>query len=162
MNAPPALTVPADATINELVLYTNNATATDTDLPANTAPAISAIANQTIAEDAATATLGFAVDDAQTAADALTITSWSSNPSLIPVANITLGGSGASRTVRATSATNQNGVATISLTVSDAETPANLLALSAISSDRNLINPDSGGVVFSGSVSVVRSFSKRA
>jgi len=37
------------------------------------------------------------------------------------------------------------------LTVSDAETPANLLTVSAISSDLNLIDPNKGGVVFSGS-----------
>jgi len=34
-NQPPVLTVPTNQTINELTLYTNNATATDGDLPAN-------------------------------------------------------------------------------------------------------------------------------
>jgi len=36
VNVAPQLTVPADQTINELTLYTNNATATDSDIPANT------------------------------------------------------------------------------------------------------------------------------
>lgn len=35
VNVAPVLTMPNDATINELTLYTNNATATDADLPAN-------------------------------------------------------------------------------------------------------------------------------
>src|SRR6185295_12517271 len=34
-NSPPVLTLPPGATINELALYTNTATATDADLPAN-------------------------------------------------------------------------------------------------------------------------------
>src|SRR6185436_15773129 len=35
VNVAPVLTMPNDATINELTLYTNNASATDADLPAN-------------------------------------------------------------------------------------------------------------------------------
>src|SRR4029079_12004682 len=38
VNVAPVLTVPDDATINELVAFSANATATDADLPANTLP----------------------------------------------------------------------------------------------------------------------------
>ena len=79
------------------------------------------MANQTTPEDTATATLAFTVGDAQTAAGSLTVTASSSNPTLIPVANLSLGGGGASRTVGVTPVANQNGAATITLTVADAE-----------------------------------------
>ena len=36
VNSAPVLTMPADATISELTLYTNSATAADADLPDNT------------------------------------------------------------------------------------------------------------------------------
>ena len=45
----------------------------------------------------------------------------SSNPTLVPAASIVFGGSGANRTVRITPATNQNGTATITVTVSDGQ-----------------------------------------
>ena len=47
------------------------------------------------------------------------MTGSSSNTALVPNANIVFGGSGASRTVTVTPAANQNGTATISLSVSD-------------------------------------------
>ena len=54
-----------------------------------------------------------------TAAAALSVTKASSNNTLVPAANIVLGGSGANRTVTVTPAANQSGTATITLTVSD-------------------------------------------
>ncbi len=85
----------------------------------NTAPTISALADLTVAEDAATGALAVTVSDAQTAATALTLTATSSNPALVPVAGIVLGGSGSARTVTVTPAANQSGSATITVTVSD-------------------------------------------
>jgi len=85
----------------------------------NTPPAISGIANQSITAGSSTGTLGFTVSDAQVAAGNLTITASSSNASLVPNANIALGGSGANRTVAVTPAAGQTGTATITLTVSD-------------------------------------------
>ena len=52
-------------------------------------------------------------------ADDLTLSASSSAQGLVPDANIVLGGSGASRTVAVTPASNQSGSATITLTVSD-------------------------------------------
>jgi len=82
-------------------------------------PTISAIANQTTKEDAATATLAFKVADVDTATTLLHVTAASSNTALIPTAGIVLGGSGANRTVKVTPAANKSGTATITLTVSD-------------------------------------------
>ena len=85
----------------------------------NDAPTITAIADQTINEDTATGALAFTVGDAETAAASLTVSGSSSNPTLVPNANIVFGGSGANRTVTVTPAANQTGTATITVTVSD-------------------------------------------
>ena len=90
-----------------------------TVLPVNDPPTITGIANQTILEDTSTGTLSFTIGDIDTPLASLTVTAASSNPGLVPPANIVLGGSGANRTVIVSPATNQNGTATITLTVSD-------------------------------------------
>ncbi len=90
----------------------------------NDTPTISSIANQTINEDAATAAIAFTVGDVETAAGSLTVSGSSSNPTLVPNGNIVFGGSGANRTVTLSPATNQNGTATITVTVSDGQATA--------------------------------------
>src|SRR5439155_12338906 len=77
------------------------------------------IADQTTTQNTATAPIAFTVGDAQTAAGSLILTGASSNPTLVPAANIVFGGSGASRTVTVSPALNQTGTATITVTVSD-------------------------------------------
>jgi hypothetical protein len=85
----------------------------------NTAPNISNVTDQTINVNSSTSALAFTVADAETAASSLVLSASSSDTSLVPNANIVFGGSGASRTVTVTPASNQTGTATISLTVSD-------------------------------------------
>jgi hypothetical protein len=85
----------------------------------NTAPTISSVSNQTIPANGTTGSLVFTVGDTETAAGSLTVTRSSSNTTLVPLANVVLGGSGANRTVTVTPAANQTGTATITLTVSD-------------------------------------------
>jgi len=89
--------------------------------PPNTPPTISTIAAQTVNEDTATGPLAFTVGDAETAASSLTLSASSSNPPLAPTSSIVFGGAGANRTVTVTPAANQNGGATITLTVSDGQ-----------------------------------------
>jgi 5'-nucleotidase len=85
----------------------------------NDAPTISAIADQTIEVGQSTGALTFSIADLDNAVGALTITASSSNTTLVPVANIVIGGSGANRTVTVTPAANQTGTATITLDVFD-------------------------------------------
>ena len=92
-------------------------TLTVTDV--NETPTISAIADQTTPENTATAAIAFTVGDAETAAADLTVSAASSNTSLVPVANITFGGSGANRTVTIEPGGSQSGTSTITITVSD-------------------------------------------
>jgi hypothetical protein len=89
---------------------------------ANDAPTITDIADTSIAEDGATSALAFTIGDVETAAGSLTVTATSSDPTLIPNANLIIGGSGASRTLTATPAANQFGTATITVTVNDGTT----------------------------------------
>jgi hypothetical protein len=85
----------------------------------NTPPTISSVPAQVDTEDTPSGTIAFTVGDAETPAASLTVSGSSSNLTLVPNANIVFGGTGANRTVTITPAANQNGVATITLTVSD-------------------------------------------
>src|SRR6185436_15128492 len=88
---------------------------------ANAQPTISGIGARTILEDSTTGPISFTVGDVETAVGSLVINSFSSNPALVPVGNIVLGGSGASRTLTVTPVPTQFGSATITLTVSDSD-----------------------------------------
>ena len=68
----------------------------------NDPPSISAIADQTVRSGLSTGEIPFTVADVDHAAAALTVTSVSSDTSLIPLDRIVLGGSGANRTVTIT------------------------------------------------------------
>src|SRR5436189_3185865 len=61
------------------------------------------------------------VNDVETPASSLVVTASSSNPTLVPDTNILLGGNGTNRALVITPATNQFGVSTITLSVSDGQ-----------------------------------------
>ena len=82
-------------------------------------PAISAVAGRTIAEGSATGPIPFVVSDTDTPAAALVVTAISSNPALVSLTNIVLSGNDSNRFVTVSPTPNQNGTATITLTVSD-------------------------------------------
>jgi hypothetical protein len=82
-------------------------------------PTISDIPPQTVNEDTVIGPLNFTIGDVETPAASLNVSAASSNPTLIPNANILLGGSGSNRTVKVQPTTNQYGSATITITVSD-------------------------------------------
>jgi len=84
----------------------------------NHIPTISDIPNQTTDEDTATGDIAFTVGDLD-AGDVLQVSATSSNQTLVPDANITLGGGGGGRTINILPAANQHGTATITVTVSD-------------------------------------------
>ena len=85
----------------------------------NALPTISDIPDQITDEDTPTGDIPFTVGDAETTASDLTVTGSSSNTTLVPNGNISFGGSGANRTVKATPAANRSGTATITVSVSD-------------------------------------------
>jgi hypothetical protein len=118
----PAANLSGTATIT-VVVSDGSLTATDTFVvtvnPINDAPTITDIGDQTIAQNTSTSALAFTVADLDTAAGSLTVSGSSSNTTLVPNGNITMGGSGGNRTVTVTPAANQTGTATITVTVSD-------------------------------------------
>ncbi len=107
---------------NGLLGSTSSTTITILDndsAPTNTPPTITAINDQTIDEDTSTPFLEFTIGDTQTAISDLVLTVQSSNLALIPVSNIEVTGTGATRTVRAYGLPDQFGASTITLQVTD-------------------------------------------
>jgi len=86
----------------------------------NSAPTISAIANQTIDEGDSTQVLAFTVSDAETSADALNVSVSSSNDSMLPANAFEMTGSGSSRSLMVFPAAEQSGTATVTIAVRDA------------------------------------------
>ena len=105
-----AMTAPRQAAYNALVSQLGTY---------NTAPTISAIANQSTLPNTATGAIAFTVGDTELAASILTVTTASSNTTLVPNASVVLGGSGASRSLTITPDSGQTGTTTITVTVND-------------------------------------------
>ena len=89
-------------------------------LPPSTPPTLSAISNQAVNLNSATPAIPFQIGDRETPIADLVLSASSSNPQLVPVSRILLGGSGTNRTVQAIPATNQAGAAVITLSLADA------------------------------------------
>jgi hypothetical protein len=87
--------------------------------PTNTPPTISSIANQTNRVNTIIGPLAFTVTDAESSASNLVVTAMSSNATLLPTNNITIGGNGTIRSITITPASNHTGTAEITLSVSD-------------------------------------------
>jgi len=85
----------------------------------NVAPTISNIADQATKVGMSIGPIPFTVADVNT--DPLTVTVSSSNTTLVPNANLVLGGSGANRTLTIAPAPGQTGTTTITVTVSDGQ-----------------------------------------
>ncbi len=137
-------------------------TASDTFvLTVNSFPTITSIASQTINESAGTGEIAFTVSDAETAAGSLNITATSSNQTLVPDANIVIGGTGASRTVTVAPAANAYGTATITINVSDGNATTStsfLLTVNAVN-DPPTIGNIANQVVTTGSATPAIAFS---
>ncbi len=111
-----ALTV--TATDNGVPVLNDTQAITITVTNVNEAPSISDMANQVTNEDIATPAIAFTVADPD-AGTTFTLSATSSNPTLIPVANIAFGGTGTNRTITLTPAANLSGTSTITVQVSD-------------------------------------------
>lgn len=82
------------------------------------------IANQIINEDTSTGSVAFKIAGSEASSANLKFTITTSNPTLVPVANVVIAGSGANRTVMIKPAPNQSGTATITLTVTNGSVSA--------------------------------------
>jgi hypothetical protein len=98
--------------------YSNIATGT-TPPPANTAPTITTIVNQTGSAGFPVGPITFTVADSETAAGSLTVTGSSSNTALFNSSSFAFGGTGGNRTLTLTPVGVVTGSSTITITVSD-------------------------------------------
>ena len=85
----------------------------------NTPPTISAVATQNVPQGVATSAVPFTIGDAELNTAILSVSAASSNTTLVPTANVVIGGTGTSRTVTVTPVAGQNGSSTITLSVID-------------------------------------------
>jgi len=91
-----------------------------TVVPINDLPLISAISDRTINENTATA-IAFTVQDVETPASSLMVSGSSSNPTLVPSANLAFGGSGTNRALTVIPAPDQSGTTTITIVAQDGD-----------------------------------------
>jgi len=88
---------------------------------ANTAPAVSAITDRTSNQDTVVGPIEFGITDNETTANQLTVTVAADGTSVFPADGLTLGGSGAVRSITLTPLEAATGSANITLTVIDGE-----------------------------------------
>jgi len=110
------------ATASDPNLSNNNASV-DLTVGSNSSPQLSTIPNQTAPYNGVSAPIDFTVLDAETAANDLIISVSSSNQTLLPNANITVGGSGENRELTLQPALNQFGITTVTVELSDGTCP---------------------------------------
>jgi uncharacterized repeat protein (TIGR01451 family) len=91
------------------------------ETPDNTPPTISDIVDRHMLVNTMLGPIPFTIEDAETAPDNLVLSKASSDPTLVPPANIVLGGSGTDRSVTIMPTAGQTGTAAITITVSDSE-----------------------------------------
>ena len=102
-------------------LTSNLATVTLTVTAVNDAPTVTVAAGGTCGTDDRSGTINLTVGDVDSAAAALTLSAASSNPALVPNANVVFAGSGATRTLTARAVAGRSGTATVTVTVSDGQ-----------------------------------------
>jgi VCBS repeat-containing protein len=104
--------------------------------PVNDAPTIAVAAGGVCLADFR-GQANLTVGDAETAAGSLLLSASSSNTTLVPNGNITLGGSGANRTVTIATVSGRSGSATVTLTVSDSEGASNTTTVTVVAGTSN-------------------------
>ncbi|MBE2270859.1 MAG: right-handed parallel beta-helix repeat-containing protein [Anaerolinea sp.] len=87
----------------------------------STSPTISDLPDQTVMAGTPLAPINFTVNDSQTPAANLVVTAASSNQTLLPDANLIVGGSGGTRTLTVTPVSGQVGSAVVTVTVADGD-----------------------------------------
>lgn len=97
--------------------------------PAQQAPTIAGLADQSLPQDTTTPVLSFQVNDADSGAGSVTVTATSSDTAIVPAEGVVLGGSGGNRTLQITPAPEMFGAATITIRATD---PDGLAAQQAI------------------------------
>ncbi|HEV7605759.1 MAG TPA: hypothetical protein VGO61_00335 [Steroidobacteraceae bacterium] len=90
-----------------------------TPAAANYAPTLSAVADRTGDQDTVVGPIEFSVADQESAATSLTVTAVADGASVVPADGLTLGGSGATRTITLAPLEAATGAVNVTLTVTD-------------------------------------------
>ncbi len=90
-----------------------------TPAPINVAPTLSAIPDMTVDQDSPVGPITFSVADQESDAGLLTVTAVADGTTVFPADGLTLGGSGATRTITLTPLEAATGTARVTLTVTD-------------------------------------------
>ncbi|MFN7562385.1 MAG: FG-GAP-like repeat-containing protein, partial [Prosthecobacter sp.] len=109
----------------------------------NDAPTISTISSPVCSEDPSVTGLAFTISDPESPSGDLVVSATSSNPALIPASRIYFGGSGNARTLSLVPLPDQNGSASITISVSDGQLSASrtfTLTVNAVN-DAPTLNP---------------------
>lgn len=132
------------------------------DVLGNQAPTVSVIADQSIPMNTSTGTLAFTVDDFEDGPSALAIAVTVDNQILAdPLTDFLLGGAGMNRTLAVTPQTNNVGVATVSVTVTDSaavSTTVSFVLTVTDSTDAPAIAPISNILIYRDQTSAVFNF----
>jgi VCBS repeat-containing protein len=99
----------------------NTATVTITVTAVNDPPTVTVAAGGSCGTNDRSGTLNLLLADVDNAAASLTLSAASSNPALVPAANVAFAGGGASRTMTATTVSGKTGTAVLTVTVSDGQ-----------------------------------------
>jgi VCBS repeat-containing protein len=102
-------------------LTSNLATVTLTVSTLNDAPTVMVAAGGTCGSDDHSGTVNLTVADVDSPVAGLTLGVASSNPALVPVGNVVVGGSGAARTMAISAVDGRSGTAILTLTASDGQ-----------------------------------------
>ena len=127
-------------------LTSNLATVTITITAVNDAPTVTVAAGGTCGLDDRSGTINLTVGDVDNAATALTLSAASSSdPKLVPTRNIVFAGSGAARTLTATSVAGRSGTAVVTVTVSDGQATGSVQVTVRVGSNGNDTLTGGGG-----------------
>ncbi len=122
---------------SDATLTSNLATVTISVTAVNDKPTVTVAAGGTCGTDDRSGRINLTVGDVESAAAALTLSAASSNPTLVPNKNVVFGGSGAARTLTATSVAGRSGIAIVTVTVSDGQATGSVQVTVRVGSNGN-------------------------
>ena len=124
-------------TANDGTADSNEATFTITVNPVNDAPTVEVAAGGQCGTSGTSGQINLTVGDVESAASALTLGATSNNQNLVPNSGLSVGGSGANRTLTVSAAARRSGTATITVRVSDGQGSGTVPVTVKVGSDSN-------------------------
>ena len=119
--------------------------------PVNDAPTVAVAAGGQCGTNGTSGQINLTVADVESAPGSLTLSATSSNQNLVPNSGLSVGGSGANRTLAVTAAAKRSGTATITVTVSDGQSSGTVPITVKVGTDsRDTLGGTSGADIIFG------------